>query len=65
MPYYPAMCLQALQISEGVVMIRPDDVANGDRERTLALLWELAVHFQVFKRYAVVISVIMALPAIS
>lgn len=30
-------------------MLRPEDVANGDRERTLALLWELAVHFQVLE----------------
>lgn len=39
--------LQALPTSSGLVSLKPDDIIDGDRERTLSLLWAVARTLQL------------------
>jgi abnormal spindle-like microcephaly-associated protein len=39
--------LQALPTSSGLVSLKPDDIIDGDRERTLSLLWAIARTLQL------------------
>ncbi len=41
------LLLQSLPTSRGKTSVRAEDLVEGDREKTLALLWHLAVHLQL------------------
>ncbi len=43
----PNLLLQALATSRGLVSLQAEDLVDGDRERTLALLWALALQQQL------------------
>lgn len=39
--------VQSLETKSGTVDVQPEDIVDGDRERTLSLLWAAAFQLQV------------------